>query len=73
MNLFCIAKLNEPRRLFATLPMSGSLWLLGGAPGTKKSSEIVFVDEDLDRDTLRVEKGPDLPVEVSGHCIAWLS
>ena len=64
MNLFCIAKLNEPSRLFATLPMSGSLWLLGGAPGTKKSSEIVFIDEDLDRDTLRVEKGPDLPVEI---------
>lgn len=62
------AKLKESRSRHAaiTLPNDDSLWLLGGVPDFKSSSEILF------RNKTSIQ-GPTLPISVRDHCISWLT
>ena len=59
-------KLLGPRSRHANLVLSDSIWITGGVPNFKSSTEFVHFNGT-------VERGPELPITVRDHSIEWLN
>ena len=55
----------KPRNQFASVPLNGALWVLGGFNPVTKSTELIFPNGTI-------VGGPDLPAPRARHCAVTL-